>query len=173
MDSIQTDRLTLRPVVAEDWKAIQEIWKDFSTSPFYQYDRPHCLQDEEVQSQISRWAKANEGMEHMFFAVCLKETVIGYIACNVRENGYELGYCFHSDYHGKGYAKESHLALFAHLRKLGIQRLTAGTALANTPSVALLSALGFRCVGTEKVSFYQDADGKDIYFDGGIFELMI
>lgn len=173
MDGIQTDRLTIRPIVGEDWKSIQEIWQDFSTSPFYQYDRPHALQDEKVQAQIYRWAEANRGIEHMFFATCQENTVIGYIAFNRRENGYELGYCFHSAYHGKGYAKESHLALFPYLHKLGVQRLTAGTALANTPSIALLAALGFRCIGTEKVSFYQDAEGKDIFFDGGIFELVL
>lgn len=173
MDSIKTDRLTIRPIVAEDWKCIQGIWEDFSTSPFSQYDKPHGLQDEAVQMQISRWAQANLGVEHMFFAICLQDTVIGYIACNGRENGYELGYCFHSAYRGKGYAKESHLALFSYLRKLGIQRLTAGTALANTPSVALLRALGFQRIGTEQVSFYQDADGKDIFFDGGIFERIL
>ena len=39
------------------------------------------------------------------------------------------------------------------------------------PSVSLLHALGFRQTGTEAVSFYQDADGNDIVFDGGIFEL--
>ena len=43
----------------------------------------------------------------------------------------------------------------------------------NTPSVALLKSLGFELIETEKVSFYKDADGNDIVFDGGIFELMV
>ena len=38
-------------------------------------------------------------------------------------------------------------------------------------TVRLLIALGFRLVGTEKVSFYRDAQGQDIVFDGGIFTL--
>ena len=46
----------------------------------------------------------------MFFAICLNDTVIGYMAFNIRENGHEIGYCFHSAYRGKSYAKESHLA---------------------------------------------------------------
>lgn len=107
----------------------------------------------------------------MFFAICFNDTVIGYIAFNIRENGYEIGYCFHSDFHGKGYAKESHLALFDYLRGLGIMSFTAGTAINNKPSVSLLKILGFKQVGTEKVSFYKDSEGNDIVFDGGIFEL--
>ena len=69
------------------------------------------------------------------------------------------------------YAKESHLALINYMRELGIKRLTAGTAINNIPSVALLKSLGFELIETEKVSFYKDADGNDIVFDGGVFEL--
>ena len=106
-----------------------------------------------------------------FFAVCLGETVIGYIAFNKRENGYETGYCFHSKFHGKGFAKESFSALLEHLGTLGITKITAGTALENRPSIALLKSLGFELIETEKVSFYKDSEGKDIVFEGGIFEL--
>lgn len=89
----------------------------------------------------------------------------------MRKNGYEIGYCFHSDFHGKGYARESHLKLFEYLRGCGITRFTAGTAINNVPSVSLLKSLGFQQIGTEKVSFYKDSVGNDIVFDGGIFAL--
>lgn len=65
---------------------------------------------------------ANSGTEHMFFAICLGDTVIGYSAFNIRENGHEIGYCFHSAYHGKGYTKESHLALIDYIRELGASK---------------------------------------------------
>lgn len=170
---LKTERLTIRPIVADDWKDIQEIWMDFNESDLSQYDTPHITDDQDVCTRISKWAEANNGTEHLFFAICLGDTVIGYSAFNIRENGYEIGYCFHSVYHGKGYAKESHLALFDFVRDLGIKRLIAGTALNNTPSVALLKSLGFALIETEKVSFYKDADGNDIVFDGGVFELIL
>jgi len=173
MNTIKTERLTIRRIVADDWKIIKEIWVNFNASPLSQYDRPHNTNDEDVRARIEKWAAANSGTQHMFFAICLGDTVIGYSAFNIRENGYEIGYCFHSAYHGKGYAKESHLALMDSMRALGIKRLTAGTALHNTPSVALLKSLGFRLIETEKVSFYKDADGNEIVFDGGVFELML
>jgi RimJ/RimL family protein N-acetyltransferase len=54
---------------------------------------------------------------------------------------------------------------------IGIHKFTAGTGMANVPSVRLLESLGFCRVGTERVSFYKDAGGRDIYFEGGLFEL--
>lgn len=168
---LKTERLTVRHIVEEDWRSIKEIWLSFNASQFARYDMPHSTDDDDVRARISKWAKANSSTEHMFFAVCLEDTVIGFIAFNIREGSHELSYCFHADYQGKGYATESHLALLEHLGTLGITKFTAGTALKNTPSVSLLKALGFRQVGMEKVSFYKDADGNDIVFDGGIFEL--
>ena len=90
-----------------------------------------------------------------------------------RENGYEIGYCFHSDYHGKGYAGESIRALLDLMKGRGAPLITAGTALENTPSVRLLESLGFRLTGTEQVTFYKDEEGNDIFFESGIFELRL
>lgn len=167
---LKTERLTIRHILAEDWESVREIWADFNASAYAQYDKPHRTDIADVQPRIAKWAAENAGPEHMFFAVCLDGNVIGYIALNRRQRGYELGYCFHSAYHGKGYARESHLALFAWLRTLGITAFMAGTALKNAPSVKLLNALGFCLTGEERVSFYRDAGGNAIFFDGGVFE---
>lgn len=168
---LRTDRLTIRHIEADDWRSIQEIWVDFNASTFSQYDMPHNTDDEDVRRRIAKWAAASKGTEHIFFAICLDDTVIGYSTFNIREESHEIGYCFHSAYHGKGYAKESHIALIDYLRTIGITRITAGTAINNTPSVYLLKSLGFDLIGTEKVSFYKDAQGNDIVFEGGIFAI--
>ena len=168
---LKTERLIIRRVTEEDWKGIQRIWINFSTSEYARYDMPHATTEKDVRARVSKWSKFNDSLEHMFFAICLGDTIIGYIAFNIREDSHEIGYCFLSDYHGMGYAKESHIALFDYLRTLGITRFTAGTGLGNTPSVSLLKSLGFELIGTEKVSFYKDVYGNDIVFEGGIFEL--
>lgn len=168
---LKTERLYIRLIKKNDWKSIKEIWEDFNASIYRQYDIPHTTDSEEVQRKIERWAEANEGKEHMFFAVCVQESVIGYIAFHIREQGYEVGYCFHSQYHGKGYANESLQALFQYLGSFGITTFWAGTALQNIPSVRLLESLGFEKTGEEKVSFYKDEGRNDIIFDGGIFKL--
>ena len=169
---LQTDRLLVRPIEAEDWPAIREIWAVLAPLPMAQYDTPFNTDPENVRARIARWADASRhGTAHLFFAVCLEGRVIGYFAFNQRETGYEVGYSFHPAHHGQGYAREALTALLAHLRTLGLTRFSAGTALNNTPSVKLLESLGFRLTGTEPVSFYQDAKGEDIVFEGGIFEL--
>ena len=105
----------------------------------------------------------------MFFAVRNQKEMLGYIEFHKNNDGYECGYCFHSKFHGMGYAKESMQMLMEWLSKDGSKRFAAGTALDNLPSVKLLTSLGFRKTGEEKVSFYKDEKGEDIYFDGGIF----
>lgn len=169
---IRTDRLLIRPIAAEDWFSVREIWAELAPLPMAQYDKPHNLDADNVRTRIARWADFTAaGTEHMFFAVCLDDAVIGYVAFNQHENGHEIGYSFHPAHHGKGYAKEALAALLSHLRGCGFTRFSAGTALNNIPSVKLLMGLGFKLVGTEKVSFYKDSQGQDIVFEGGVFKL--
>ena len=170
---IETDRLTIRRVRADDWTAIQQIWADAAKSIYAQYDRPNALDDQSVALRIAKWASFADSDEHIFLAVCLRDLVIGYVAFNIRENGYEIGYCFRSDHHGKGYARESISAILDVMKDRGAITITAGTALNNTPSVRLLKSLGFRQTGTEQVSFYKDSEGNSILFDGGIYELLL
>lgn len=168
-----TARLHIRHIAEDDWQSIRDIWIDAKSSIYAKYDNFKDTNDDAVCSRVAKWANANRGNDHMFFAVCLSGKVIGYFSLNIRDNGYEAGYCFHSLYHGKGYAKESISALITYVRSLGSRYLYARTALDNTPSVNLLKSVGFKLTGTEKVSFYKDSHGNDIVFDGGVFELLL
>ena len=170
---IKTKRLSIRQVHADDWKAIQAIWADAAKSIYAQYDKPNDLDDQSVSRRIAKWTSFADNDEHIFLAVCLQDAVIGYVAFNKRENGYEIGYCFHSKYHGKGYARESISTILDVMKDKGAVNITAGTALNNTPSGRLLASLGFKQTGTEEVSFYKDAEGNDITFEGGTYELLL
>ena len=169
-DHMKTERLLIRRVRASDWRAIQSVWADAAESVYAQYDRPNDLRDNAVCARIGKWASFGDSREHMFFAVCLSDELIGYVALHRHGDACELGYCFRSDHHGKGYAKESISAILNAAKAEGVSIVTAGTALDNVPSVRLLNALGFSRTGTEKVSFYKDGNGEDIVFDGGRFE---
>ncbi len=170
---IKTKRLTIRRVNSGDWKAIQKIWQDQANGEYAQYDKPNDLADEAVSERIKMWASFAETTGHIFMAVCLNNELIGYISLNQSEAAHEIGYCFHSSFHGNGYAKESIEGVIQYLRDIGVERLIAGTALKNMPSVNLLEALGFKQIGCEKVTFYKDSNGRDIFFDGGIYELYL
>ena len=92
---------------------------------------------------------------------------------NMEGDGYEIGYGFLNKAHGKGYARESVTAIIDYMKSMGVKRIVAGTALKNLPSVRLLESLEFKLKGTEQISFYKDSEGKDIYFEGGVFERML
>ena len=164
--TLTTQRLTVRNTVSADWIYLKAIWADFSKTEFSKLDKPHVWSDEKLREIAAEWEKRG-----YYYAVCLDGKMIGYIRFkNTADGEFEAGYSFHSDYHGHGYAKEAMLALLDYYTEnFGAKVFTAGTGLKNTPSVRFLKSCGFELTGTEKVSFYKDENGEDIYFDGGIF----
>ena len=150
---LKTDRLLIRKLVPDDWKFMQKIAADFRKSKYAIYD---------MTTQLAE--------TQLFYAVLLHDIMIGYI-CFHEDNGkYDLGYCFHSDYQGKGYAFESCRAMLDYMaNERNIKVFTAGTALNNEPSCKLLKRLGFTLQKTERLSFQKDLNGNDIIFEGGIF----
>lgn len=168
---IKTDRLIIRNFRPDDWRALQQIVLSFQASPFAAYDHPWPTTDSEIQG-ICNWFSTGDA----YLAVCLDGVAepVGYIALSPSEDGcgFDLGYCFHSDVHGKGYATEACKAVIQYaFAEKGADRLTSGTAAANTPSCRLLSRLGFRITGESPVSFFTGPDGEPIVFTGYSFEL--
>ncbi|GEM_PF-297945 len=164
-----TSRLTIRNLYPDDWKVIKTIWQDFDRSVYEKYDVPHSSDDIEIQKLVRQFSESND-----FFLVMLSETkeMIGTVDLHDTGNGYDIGFCFLSKYHGNGYAKESCTALINLYAKNGCKRFSAGTAMENIPSVKLLTSIGFVLIDTEQVTFYKDEMENDIYFEGGQFELL-
>ena len=195
---IQTSRLTIRPIHRQDWRAIKIIRKDFEATPYRWYDAPFEGSDAELERRIGMWEVFSDGREHFFMGVCLGKELIGYFTFHKRESPMEvsplmeesslaagmrreeespgkiascleMGYAFRTAYQGQGFAREALTAIKAFFYGKGVRWLVAGTALHNDPSVRFLYGCSFSLVGLEKVSFYQDAYGEDIFFDGGVF----
>ena len=165
---IKTDRLQIRELTPEDWQAMQEIALDFQASKYAVYDMPLPVEEAEIRALTAQFAGS-----HLFFSVMLGEAMIGYVCFHEDKGLYDLGYCFHSRYQGKGYAQEACAALMEHMEKTQtVKGFTAGTALKNTPSCKLLAKLGFVLKEHETVSFYKDQQGNDCCFEGGIFVKM-
>ena len=162
---MKTNRLSIRELVSEDWRSMQTIAADFRKSEYAIYDMPLPVEEQEIQALTRQFAES-----HLFFAVMLGEGMIGYVCFHEEGGNYDLGYCFHSDFQGKGYAYESCSALMEHIAKTcSPKAFTAGTALKNVPSCKLLKKLGFVLQGTETLSFHKDEEGNDIVFEGGLF----
>lgn len=162
---IYTNRLLIRELISEDWRDMQKIAADFQKSEYAIYDMPLPTQDGEIKALTNQLAES-----HMFFAAMLDKIMVGYV-CFHEDNGiYDLGYCFHSDYQGKGYASEACCAAMEYIEKTrNVKAFSSGTALGNIPSLRLLERLGFVLRKTEKLSFHKDENGNDIVFEGGVF----
>lgn len=162
---IYTNRLLIRELISEDWQDMQRIAADFQKSEYAVYDMPLPTRDEEIKALTKQFAES-----HLFFAAMLEKIMIGYI-CFHEDNGiYDLGYCFHSDYQGKGYAGEACRAIMEYIEKTrAVKAFSSGTALKNIPSRRLLEKLGFVLTKTENISFNKDENGNDIVFEGGSF----
>lgn len=162
---LKTKRLLIRELVTDDWESMQKIAGNFRESKYAIYDMPLPFKDAEIIALTKQFAETQ-----MFYAVLLHDVMIGYI-CFHEDNGkYDLGYCFHSDYQGNGYAFESCDAMMNYMSdERNIKIFTARTALENRPSCKLLERLGFTLQKTERLSFQKDINGNDITFEGGIF----
>jgi [ribosomal protein S5]-alanine N-acetyltransferase len=164
---LSTDRLFIREISFNDWKGLQRIVIDFGTSEYRYYDMHFPAKEHALQELVIQLANS-----HLFFAVFLQGTseMIGYICFHNNGGNYDLGFCFHSEYFGKGYGFEGCLAVMKYMKQYcGAEGFTAGAALANAPSCKLLEKLGFVCKDTEELSFHKDESGNDIIFQGGSF----
>lgn len=164
---LKTERLYIRNLHPSDWKQMARIFADFERSEYAAFDAPLPEREEEVKALTEHFAGTN-----LFFAAFLPENgdMIGYVCFHEDHGRYDLGYCFHSSVHRRGYAYEAVSALLAYMEKgFHVHAFTAGTALANTPSCALLKKLGFHCGSTETLAFRRDDAGNEIAFVGGNF----
>ena len=161
---LETDRLYIRNLMETDWQEMKNIFIDFNNSQYAVYDMPLPTADQEIRALTKRFAGSN-----LFFAVFLKgrSNLLGYVCFHRDGDKYDLGYCFHSACHSKGYAYESTKALIEYfIVERGASGFTAGTAIENVPSCRLLERLGFVCVSTETMCF-----DKVFSFQGGSFIL--
>lgn len=163
---LKTFRLYIRNLREDDWSQMKSLFIDFNNSKYAVYDRPLPAEDMEIKALTKQFVETN-----LFFAINLLENnqMIGYVCFHKDEGKYDLGYCFHSAFHSKGYAYESTKALIDYfVQEYGAVIFTAGTAIDNTPSCKLLEKLGFQCVSKEYLSF-----NKSFSFEGGNFVLNI
>jgi len=148
MHAIETNRLVLRDFCADDWSELLDLAIRYQATDYAKYDHPWPTTEEAVKG-MAEWLSGEEG----FRAVCLKSTgkLMGLLNIGQKKNGigreHGLGYVFHPDYYGKGYATEACQAGMAHIfGPWEADRITTGTHPDNKPSVGLLTKLGLKPV---------------------------
>jgi RimJ/RimL family protein N-acetyltransferase len=147
---IVTPRLSLRPVSLNDVDAMLTYRSDPEVCrylPFEPMTREQLIG--RLSSDLSRTSLTGEG-QSLTLAAELAGTgpVIGDVVLFFRSRehaGGELGYVFHPDFTGQGYAREACSAVLAlAFEQLGLHRIVARLDGRNDRSARLAAALGLR-----------------------------
>lgn len=162
----ETERLILRRYKKSD---LQDLYEYLSDSEVVKYEPYKPMNMEEVEENLN-WRISTEEM----IAVELKSNhkMIGNVYLGKRDfEALEIGYVFHKEYWGKGYAKESCMELVNLAFSKGVHRIFAECDPQNKGSWKLLEALGFEKEAHLKknVYFWKDEDNKPIWKDTYIY----
>ena len=149
MIRLSTDRLTLRNFHPDDWQELLELAIRYQATEWAKYDHPWPTTEEEVKG-MAAWLATEEG----FLAVIVRSTgrLIGLLHIGRKKEEeaarvHGLGYVFHPDVHGQGYATEACRAGIAQIfGPWEADEITTGTHPDNKPSVRLLHRLGLQRV---------------------------
>lgn len=171
MTALETKRLRIRRFTPGDWAALQRLILWFNATTFAVYDRAWPTSPRRIKELCRRFSSSDS-----FMAVCLKDDgrFIGYICLNPtdEENVLNLGYCFHGDFHGCGYAYEGCRAVLdAAFADGKTRKIVTGTAQNNIASCRLLDKLGMTLIRSVECTLRPDKDGNPVVFTGNLYEL--
>lgn len=147
---VETDRLLLRPYEEGDLDAIADL---LSIPEVMRYLFEEPLSREEAAATLHRripMRKIEKEGDRLALVVTLREsgTVIGTVNLTLRSEEHrqgEIGYVFHPDHQGRGYATEAMQALLDYGFKTGgFHRIYGRCDARNFPSARLMERLGMR-----------------------------
>lgn len=169
MTELQTQRLILRNYRADD---LQDLYEYLSDERVLEFEPQKPMNLEETKGNLE-WRMSTDEM----IAVEEKAThkMIGNVYLGKREfESLEIGYVFHQNYWGKGFASESCRALIQQAFSNGIHRIYAECDPQNINSWKLLEALGFRREAhlKQNVYFWKNEDGQPIWKDTYVYALL-
>jgi len=146
---LTTARLRLVPLNTSFFDSTKEYTTDPENTRFMVH-LPKAS-DREVMEFLrcceNEWSKIRPSFYE--FAVLYQNQHIGSASLyfNSDGSGAELGYIFHRNYHGCGFATECAERLVSLCREIGVGRVTAHCDSENTPSAKVLSKIGMRLNG--------------------------
>jgi [ribosomal protein S5]-alanine N-acetyltransferase len=143
---LHTDRLHIRPWLASDRPALEQMARDPDMMRYITQGR--AFSDEEVDELLERQARHLKAHGVCFAAVELLETaqVIGLVGLQPHDDGqFELGWWIWKSCWGRGYASEAAAAFVEYARDvMGLERLVAVIDPLNAASARVAEKLGLR-----------------------------
>lgn len=160
---LETERLTLRPVTAEDAPLIYPVMADPEVMAHMDID---AIDDADtiiafVEGQVGEM----ERDEAFYWSVRTNQgAYLGSVDLSDidwRHNRAEVGFILARPAWGQGYGYEAMQAVMAHAASLGLKRLWARTHIGNNASEKLLLKLGFEMEGYLKGHVDRGGDRRD------------
>jgi RimJ/RimL family protein N-acetyltransferase len=157
--TLETDRLLLRPWEQEDADFAFDLYSRWEVQRFIGAVPQVMVERSQAVERIDAWRSMDHPV-HGVWAVQLKAT--GQLAGTLllksipasgeslplRPSGdTEIGWHFHPDHWGHGYASEAAAAVLKYAFSSGLKRVVAVTASANTPSQRVCGRIGMRHLG--------------------------
>jgi [ribosomal protein S5]-alanine N-acetyltransferase len=149
---LQTERLIIRDIVADDWEAVHNYASDLEVVRYVPWG-PNSPEDTKNFIHRVLTLQQNEPRHNFELAVILKtkNQLIG--ACDIHLSNADnreglIGYCFNRHFWGQGYATEAVRGLLAlGFEQLGWHRITATCDPANIASARVIEKVGMRREG--------------------------
>ena len=163
---IETERLLIREYQESDWQAIVERTSKEEVARHMFWDTNRWSQKEVIE-----WIRGQQALSlettgrYVEFAVVRDDVCIGDVGVKrlseVNQDA-EIGWTFHPDYWGQGYAKEAAAALMDYcFEHLNLHRIISICDARNTASYKLMERLGMRREAHHIKSCYNKGEWTD------------
>ncbi|MCC3276506.1 GNAT family N-acetyltransferase [Arthrobacter sp. zg-Y20] len=164
MRALETDRLTLRLFTADNADFVLDLYSRMDVQRYISGHPPKLMKDRtEAVALIEAWTRRDDGTCGIWAVQekAAEDNVAGQLTGTLllkpipasgpelQESGdIEIGWHFHPDFWGRGYAPEAAAAVLQHGFDAGLPRIVAVTNPANTASMRVCGKIGLQAQGT-------------------------
>ena len=163
MKEIKTSRLTLGEIRERDFESLIAIMKSDEVGKTYMV--PELTTREAEEKLFSRICELSERDDRYVFGIFLEDKLIGLLNdTEISGKTIEVGYAFHPDYWGKGYATEALSAAIPYLFSAGFDEVIAGAFECNPASLRVMEKSGMKKSNLQGSVEYRGVTHKCVYY---------
>ena len=163
MKEIKTSRLTLGAIRECDFESLTAIMKNEEVGKTYMV--PDLPTREAEMKLFTRIRELSERNDRYVFGIFLEDKLIGLLNdTEISGKTIEVGYAFHPDYWGKGYATEALSAAIPYLFSAGFDEVIAGAFECNPASLRVMEKSGMKKSNLQGSVEYRGVTHKCVYY---------